>query len=145
MSSQQQYDEMKYERDMLAAQIAMLKVITPRMLADAQQSEGGAILVGDYAGGYDLCKSIDTSMINSAMSSGGTQLIAERDELKAERDALAAKTKMLDDHINRMQELALKYILPDGDVSDSEFIEQMIYLLDGPEQRKAQRAISQEK
>jgi hypothetical protein len=65
-------------------------------------------------------------------------IVGDKVVTKADYLALVAQSDLLNAHLKRMQVFAAKYITPNGRVGDAEFIEQMIYLLDGPEQRKAQ-------
>jgi hypothetical protein len=65
------------------------------------------------------------------------------EQLTAERDSLAAQVEQLNSHIIKMQEFCAQYITPRGGIGDAEFINKIIYFLDGPEQRLAQSSPAQ--
>lgn len=48
------------------------------------------------------------------------------------------REEKLDAHICLMQHAMQEYLVPDGSIDANAFINRMIYLLDGPEQREAQ-------
>lgn len=80
-----------------------------------------------------------------ALASDYAEIQTDRDKLQTdlfnarkERDALAAQNALLNTHFKRMQTFCGKFLAPNGCVGDAEFINQIVFLLDGPEQRAAQ-------
>lgn len=56
---------------------------------------------------------------------------------------LAEATRKLNDLIETLQRAVIQHLQPDGALQDQfEFIQRIIYLLDGPEQRAAQDGVS---
>lgn len=85
-----------------------------------------------------------------ALASDYAEIQADRDRLQTdlfnarnERDALAAQNGQLNSHFKRMQAFCGKFLAPNGRVGNDEFINQIVFLLDGPEQRAAQAAPGQ--
>ena len=65
----------------------------------------------------------------------GKELIKQ---ITAERDAALAQVERINSHMIKMQNFCAQYITPRGGIGDAEFINKIIYFLDGPEQRLAQ-------
>lgn len=80
----------------------------------------------------------------------GHRAIAAILQMAEERDAIAADTlkryrealTVMNAHVEAMQNAMVSYLMPSGDDRET-FVQKMLYMLDGPEQRTVQDQVRQ--
>lgn len=96
----------------------------------------GVVMLDDKAYDLSAIKQLLSNQIPEGHISVPIDIWEVLCERELERDALAAKTNALNSLIVSIQNAATEYLQPDGDTDD--FIDRVIYLVDGPGQRAAQ-------